>query len=155
LVLHRGIEEDPTCCLVNGSLVPHNWTGTVGETGGLCNNGSLEVNILNYNNPVMIWQFGSRFLQDKLMEKITVTDEDLGLAFETYISICRDDAKNIKSNTEYFMVIIDVVVSTLISFICLKNLTNKRSGECYNNRPTGVEGNSQGKQLIYNFDGQG
>ena len=44
------------------------------------------------------------------MENITLTGEDLDLAFETYISICREDAKIIQSSSEYFLVIISVIL---------------------------------------------
>ena len=42
------------------------------------------------------------------MENITLTKEDLSLAFETYISVCRDDAKTTQSSSDYFMVFIHV-----------------------------------------------
>ena len=38
------------------------------------------------------------------MENITLSDADLGLAFETYISVCRDDSKMIENDKEYFLV---------------------------------------------------
>ena len=38
------------------------------------------------------------------MENITVSNVDLGLAFETYISVCRDDSENMVNSKEYFLV---------------------------------------------------
>ena len=76
----------------------------------VCRNGFLEVTIFAmFALTLMIFgQMAQRFVQEKLMENITLTEEDLGLAFETYISICRDDAKNIESSSNYFMVSVDL-----------------------------------------------
>ena len=38
------------------------------------------------------------------MENITLSDVDLGLAIETYISVCRDDSLKISNENDYFLV---------------------------------------------------
>jgi len=117
------VEQDPTCCLVNGSTVPNNWTGQVGQADGICRNGSLEVE--------------TRFVEEKLMENITVTKEDLSLAFETYISVCRDDAKTTQSSSDYFM-----------------NLMKKKSEECYDAKPIKDDTTVENQRTVYYFDGE-
>merc|ERR550519_2076383 len=72
------------------------------------------------------------------MENITLSDEDLGLAFETYISICRDDSNEMINTKDYFL-----------------DLMNKKNPACFDPMPTINEGDiTQGQQPVYYFDGQ-